>query len=400
MGDTLNASVGRLTLVATVGLPTAAVIMILSGVPSGSIGYLELTADFAAVLSLLLAWRYRRRRLFLAAGTVALAAHLARSPAFLPGYDGTLSPGTALPLLLALDLALIAVVPEGPVFRWSTAVLAAVIAVQPLLVARLPALAEYIRLPEAMMHLAATPQLIELAFVIATAFLLVALTLRRGAFEVGLFGVLAAVAMALVWRPGVRAEAPLFAAAQLVLLLGVIEDAYRLAFVDALTGLPGRRALDEALRGLRGEFTVAMVDVDHFKRFNDRHGHEAGDQALRMLARCLRSTGGKARAFRYGGEEFAVVFPSMGLAEARPHLEDLRRMIAQRRFTLRSPDRPKKRPDRPKKPAGEPKTVRLTVSIGAAASKSGRSGGSEALLAADRALYRAKRAGRNRLSTG
>ena len=93
-----------------------------------------------------------------------------------------------------------------------------------------------------------------------------------------------------------------------------------------------------------------MVDVDHFKKFNDRHGHAAGDQALRMVGAELEKVGGGGRAYRYGGEEFAILFPGLTVTEAREPLEEVRAAIADRRFALRSPDRPRKKPDPPRKP--------------------------------------------------
>ena len=87
-----------------------------------------------------------------------------------------------------------------------------------------------------------------------------------------------------------------------------------MAYDDELTGLPARRALNEALTRLRGVYTVAMVDIDHFKRFNDEHGHDVGDQLLRMVGARVGEVRGGGRAFRYGGEEFAVLFPGSGRA--------------------------------------------------------------------------------------
>ncbi|MER3423211.1 MAG: GGDEF domain-containing protein, partial [Nitrospiraceae bacterium] len=75
-----------------------------------------------------------------------------------------------------------------------------------------------------------------------------------------------------------------FAAAGLVLTLAVLQTSYAMAYHDDLTGLPGRRALNETLLKLSGRYTIAMVDVDHFKTFNDQYGHDVGDQVLRMVA--------------------------------------------------------------------------------------------------------------------
>src|SRR5256886_12520539 len=74
------------------------------------------------------------------------------------------------------------------------------------------------------------------------------------------------------------------ATAGLMLVVSLIETSHHMAYDDPLTGLLGRRALDEALVRLGGHYAIAMVDIDHFKRFNDEHGHDAGDQLLRMLA--------------------------------------------------------------------------------------------------------------------
>jgi hypothetical protein len=89
-----------------------------------------------------------------------------------------------------------------------------------------------------------------------------------------------------------------------ILCAAVLQDTFRLAFRDELTGLPSRRALNERMMALGSNYTIAMLDVDHFKRFNDMYGHELGDQVLRMVAAKLARIGGGGRAYRYG-EEFS-----------------------------------------------------------------------------------------------
>ena len=190
------------------------------------------------------------------------------------------------------------------------------------------------------------------------------------------------------------------AAAGSILIVATLEDAYALAYRDALTGLPSRRALDELLERTGRRFTVAMVDVDHFKAFNDRHGHDVGDQVLRLVATKLRQTGGGARAFRYGGEEFTLVFRGRAVEDVRPHLDAVREAIAASEFVVRSADRPKKKPRRIL-PARRPlKKLKVTVSIGAAERRDRSRPATEAVAAADAALYRAKDAGRNRVVAG
>jgi len=187
-----------------------------------------------------------------------------------------------------------------------------------------------------------------------------------------------------------------FATAGLILVVSVIETSYVLAYRDELTGLQTRRALSEALLKLGGRYAVAMIDVDHFKKFNDQYGHDAGDQLLRMVAAKLTKVLGDERAFRYGGEEFCVLFPGQSIQDAIPHLEILRRAVEASSFTLRDPDRPAKKPKKPSSNGAPSQTV--TVSIGVAEGKDRSTDPQEVIKAADEALYRAKNAGRNMVS--
>ncbi len=390
---------GKITLATTIALPTVAVGLVLGGVPPASAPYIERAAEIIAIFSLILGWRFRRGRLVLATVALALANHLIRTT--LSGeIDAGFGPSlAALSVFLPLNLAIIGLLSERKLSSWSTLALLAAIAAQPFLISQLLTLGEG-QSDLALGYLVmTTPQAGHLAFLVAAVFTLVAFTIRRGVFELGLFGVLGSCAVGLFGWPGVIETTIFFGAAQLVLLFGLIEDSYELAFVDGLTGLAGRRAFDEALGRLGGDYTLAMIDIDRFKRFNDRYGHEAGDQALRMVAQCLQKTGGRVSVYRYGGEEFAAVFPAMSVTEARKHLEEVRTLIAGRTFSIRSPKRPKKRPDQPKAPKKSPPQAKLTVSIGAAGPSARRPGSDDVLRAADRALYRAKRAGRNRLVT-
>jgi diguanylate cyclase len=113
-----------------------------------------------------------------------------------------------------------------------------------------------------------------------------------------------------------------------------LEEQTRRARIDPLTQTYNRRALDEELRrrveaASRGEgvSTLAMLDVDHFKRLNDEHGHLAGDAALKAIASCLHSTAPEAFVARYGGEEFALIYPGAALSEVRASLVLVRKAI-------------------------------------------------------------------------
>src|SRR5207237_5805224 len=97
-------------------------------------------------------------------------------------------------------------------------------------------------------------------------------------------------------------------AASAILGLSMIETSYFLAYNDELTGLPSRRAFNEAIARLENFYSIAVVDVDHFKNFNDQYGHDTGDQVLRLVAARLAGVSGGGQSFRCGGEEFVVFF--------------------------------------------------------------------------------------------
>jgi diguanylate cyclase (GGDEF)-like protein len=181
-------------------------------------------------------------------------------------------------------------------------------------------------------------------------------------------------------------------AAGMILLLGVLEHGYDIAYLDELTGLPSRRAFNEALRLLRGHYAIAMCDVDLFKNLNDTYGHDVGDQVLKMIASRLSSVRGGGRVFRHGGEEFAIVFRRTTAAEVLPVMESLREAVAEAEFQFRE-SRQKPAADAVKTASG--KAVRMTISIGFADRSDERPTPETVLKAADEALYRAKASGRN-----
>ena len=190
------------------------------------------------------------------------------------------------------------------------------------------------------------------------------------------------------------------AMAELMVTVAVLQDTFRMAFRDELTGIPSRRALNERLAGLGRTYTVAMIDVDHFKNFNDTYGHDLGDQVLKMVAAHIAGVGGGGRAFRYGGEEFTILFPGKEADEAMPHLEALREEIESYQVALRGTDRPKKAKGSKRQRGGwrGKNAVSVTVSIGLAERNDRLATPQAVIEAADRALYRAKDKGRNRVS--
>lgn len=180
--------------------------------------------------------------------------------------------------------------------------------------------------------------------------------------------------------------------ALLMCLYAVLQESWRMAYLDELTELPARRALREKFQKMSGTYTVAMVDVDHFKKFNDTYGHDTGDAVLRMIATKLSKVTGGGSSYRYGGEEFSVVFTGKSSEDARPHLETLRQTIANSPFVI---NRASRRKSDKKIKTRKNKTVTVTVSIGVADSKSKTSTSWDVLKLSDKALYRAKAKGRN-----
>jgi len=182
----------------------------------------------------------------------------------------------------------------------------------------------------------------------------------------------------------------------LMIAAAVAHEAYQMAFRDELTGLPGRRALNERMQRLGRNYVLAMSDVDHFKKFNDTHGHDVGDQVLRLVASKLSKISGGGRAYRYGGEEFALVFAGKTLEECMPHLEVIRESIASYNIQLRNQEnRPQDdQQGRQRRGGSGASSVSVTVSIGVAERVEQRTP-EEVLKSADQALYAAKGAGRN-----
>ncbi|HEX6833664.1 MAG TPA: GGDEF domain-containing protein, partial [Rudaea sp.] len=157
---------------------------------------------------------------------------------------------------------------------------------------------------------------------------------------------------------------------------------------------PNRRALDETLARLAGSYAVAMVDIDFFKKFNDSHGHDAGDRVLKAVAQSLRRTRG-GRAFRYGGEEFCLLFTGLRSRHAGEACEATRERIENERVRIRSAPGQKRRVQAVKRNALS--DARVTVSIGIAERDAQTRSPLDVLKNADQALYRAKAKGRNRV---
>src|ERR1019366_9365597 len=248
----------------------------------------------------------------------------------------------------------------------------------------------------------------------------------RKPIEPGFVWSMAAVFMWLEFAPVGKASDAYVATAALILAASLIETSYVLAYHDELTGIRGRRAFNESLLSLDQQYAIAIVDIDHFKKFNDTYGHDVGDQVLCMVAMRLSQAGGDGQAFRCGGEEFAIVFRNTSAKEAFEHLDSLRQVVERSTFQVRGSERraerraekrsdprndlrkgeaDRRKPARRRTASASPSPspdrlsdqLSVTVSIGVAEPSTRYRQPEQVIQAADQALYRAKNKGRNRV---
>lgn len=290
------------------------------------------------------------------------------------------------------------------------------------------------------------PLWILLSFVAAIAVFVRRFFQTRKPIEPGFAWSVAAIFLWLQFAPVGKASDAYVATAALILAASLIETSYVLAYHDELTGIRGRRAFNESLLSLDQQYAIAIVDIDHFKKFNDTFGHDVGDQVLCMVAKRLSDVGGDGQAFRCGGEEFAIVFRNTSAKEAFDHLDSLRQVIEKSTFQVRGADRRAEKAteksvekssnrragtsqsDRRKsakkktaassskqrelfpQPASQspgrlsprvsdhlPDRLSVTVSIGVAEPSTRNRQPEQVIQSADQALYRAKNEGRNRV---
>ncbi len=191
----------------------------------------------------------------------------------------------------------------------------------------------------------------------------------------------------------------MFSLSGVLMLTYLLSASHELAFKDQLTNIPGRLALESDLRHLGRRYTIAMIDIDHFKSFNDTYGHDTGDDVLRLVASQMERVGGGARIYRYGGEEFTVLFKGKTAEQAKVHLENLRASVEAYDLVLRDVDnRPKDEKAGAKKRSGQRKgeVTNITISIGVCDSAKAK-GVYQVMKSADVALYLAKQKGRNQV---
>lgn len=382
----------------------------------------------ALIGGMLLAWRFHSSRIFFA----LVALFLAQEAIALFASGGHIAPGTAgwtavqaTAVLVPLDFILIALMHERGFTISATAPVGLFLLVQSVIVAVLCRAAEGLPSPPVRAHhLAASASMpvsiagyALLVFAGACILLLVRFLLIRKPVDSALLWSLSAFFLALRFSGNIRVTTIYSATAACILAASIVENSYLLAYHDELTALPSRRAFNDTLLRLQHPYSIAVVDIDHFKRFNDTYGHDTGDQVLQLVAVNLARVTGGGQAFRCGGEEFNIVFPGKTSPEVVDHLERLRVTIESSQFRMRGADRreiprgPDRRNERGRGRARKGDSIRklarqqlpaplsVTVSVGVATSSKQELGPEDVLQAADKALYRAKANGRNRVET-
>ncbi len=372
----------------------------------------------ATIAGVLLSWRFHSSRVFLCLVVLCLAQQLM---SHLPGGMAGKASATALlcvGVLVPLNLVIFSFPQEKGFTSASIAPAALFLFIQSVIVAvicRPEPLALVHKLPHHAQSGAPLPLAVQLCFSGGVIIFLIRFVLFRKPIESGLLWSLIACFLAIHFAGTGWIATSYFAAASIILASAVVETSYLLAYHDELTALPSRRAFNDALLRLTPPYSIAMVDIDHFKRCNDTYGHDTGDQVLCMVASKLARVRGGGQAFRCGGEEFAILFPGKTTQDVIEHLEELRCEIEAGRLRLRGPDRRQqpRGPDRRNQRKGargragyairqlaqnqSPSEISVTVSIGVATSQMEEVSPEEIVRAADKTLYRAKAGGRNRV---
>ncbi|MBS1850361.1 MAG: GGDEF domain-containing protein [Acidobacteria bacterium] len=368
----------------------------------------------------LLAWRFHSSRVLFALVTLLLAHRAVEF--FAPGPPG--AGRTALQIaaiLVPLNFLDFALVRERGVTLAALVPRCGLLFLESVFVAVLcrpeetaPAFLHFAVFPQNWFAWSHIPQPGLILFSACGGILLLRYLMYRKPVESGLLWALAAFFLGL--QAGVGAAARVYVGtAALILLTSIIENSYVLAYHDELTALPARRAFQDALLHLEEPYAIAAVDIDHFKSFNDTYGHDTGDQVLRMVATRLARVTGGGQAFRVGGEEFTILFPGKSMRDVVPHLELLRSVIEEASFLVRGGQERRANfsgPERRRATRRKAKTASIrggrsqsneelsvTVSIGVAEPSAKAKEIEQVIREADKALYRAKQAGRNQVAT-
>ncbi len=360
------------------GLVVAGALVVLRpGVVPGIVDvYVHVWAVLILLVGVFLGWYYNRGRivfaLLLLTGVDVALRWLGSGDAF-RGEAGRVV-AAAVAVLLPLNLAAYAVVAErapltGRSLKRLIPILAQVVGVALIAHGQGPAVATWLNHRVADVgwtDWTAIPQTGVLAFAAAAFYLVTRCARHQDPTEAGFLWALVAAFVALHGISRGWSPTAFLAVGGWVLIGALLETGHRTRYYDALTELPGVRALNDTLSQLGGRYVLALVRVDHFKRLRASFGREVGDQIVRMVATQLRRVDGGGMPFRYGGDGFAVLFAGASIEDAMGHLDAARRTIAAYCFLLRGPGRPRRKPTAPTPATGPRVVITVTVSIGGA----------------------------------
>jgi diguanylate cyclase (GGDEF)-like protein len=359
------------------------------------------------IVGLFLGWRFSRSRLIFILIILAMVDRALRQLTFQPqaGIEIDRIVFNILSFLLPLNILIIAFIRERGILTLRGMGRLGLLGIQPFIIYTLVKF-RYLEfftfldselISSTFFKEVAIPQPSMLLFVVVFIFLIFNFIIKKDFFEGGLFWTLLCMFSALLEEGASDVAIMYLSTAGLILIVSILEYSHNVAYRDELTGLPSRRSLSETFLKLPNRYSIAMLDIDNFKKFNDRYGHDVGDQVLRMVAFQILKVSGGGKAFRYGGEEFTIVFPGKTATETRQHLECLRKTIANNLFVIRSPKRPINKPKDLESAPRSSKRVKITVSIGVAERGENLTEPDDVLKAADQALLRAKKAGRDQV---
>ena len=368
--------------------------------------------------ALLLSLQFNRSRLSYMLAFIAIAAwlilHKSTARALWPANIElfNLLHQQTLPLLFSLNIFFFSLTKDRGLLSVHSLLRLGFLTLQLLLLLQLPlnSIKPYLQtvftqyLPEFNLLKATTPILLT-SFAAALLLQCVTLIARRSSLDITFIGLHLCLAGFYLLADSSIAVPILLTTASLMAIVAILTDSHTMAYRDELTGLPSRRALTQLQLSLGRKYTIAMLDIDFFKKFNDTHGHDVGDEVLKMVAGQIGRVGGGGKAFRYGGEEFTVIFPGKTPEQAMAHCEQLRERIENYKMQLRTPKRPQKPQKNAKQAQKRGKTgskqqpLSVTISIGLAQRDNSKKTPTQVIKGADQALYRAKKKGRNCVMT-
>ena len=244
------------------------------------------------------------------------------------------------------------------------------------------------------------PQPALFAFAIALLLHLIRFALHRDPLEGGAIWALLAVFLAYHASPYGWQPTNFFMAAGLILFVTMFQSSYQRTYRDALTGIPGRLAYDEAIGQLGKRFSVAVIGIDQLSQYANTHGKPVSEQILKRVAPRVQAACAEGLVFRTTGEDFTILFPGKSATESLMTLEIVRKKIEAIGLFLRGRDRVWENKRGTRKAGSRDRALPITLSIGMAEKLSDRATLSLVIKSAYRALYEAKGTGGNVVKRG